>query len=79
MTRFRNDKPLQQYFKPLITDRLSFIHSEKQFQSSFKNSILWGIKKGTHEIKNTKPRLRNEEQQIYTTALLTYLFVTKYK
>lgn len=39
LTNFRNDKPLQQYFKPLIIDHLSFIHNEKQCQpSSFKNS-----------------------------------------
>lgn len=39
ISNFRNDKPLQQYFKPLIIDHLSFIHNEKQCQpSSFKNS-----------------------------------------
>lgn len=33
--------PLQQYFKPLVTDHLSFIHNEKQCQPSSlkKNSI----------------------------------------
>jgi hypothetical protein len=39
MTGLRNNKPLQQYFKPLNIDHLSFIQNKKQCQpTSFKNS-----------------------------------------
>lgn len=51
--KVRNDKPLQQYFKPLIIDHLSFIHNEKQCQpSSFKNSKYCdrGKKVSTHQV-----------------------------
>lgn len=52
MTSFRNDKPLQRYFKPFI-DHLSFIHNKKQCQpSSLKNSKYCdrGKKVSTHQV-----------------------------
>ena len=48
MTGFRNDKPLQQYFKPFIIDHLSFIHNENQLSTKFfkkLKSTVTGVKR----------------------------------
>lgn len=60
MISFRNDKPLQQYFKPLIIDHLSPLSTMKSSVNQVLSKIQYcdrdkkAFSVSTHQIKKTK-------------------------